>query len=278
MVGLTYLLPVGLVRLLEYARRFRALNLPPCFSLVQRYRLALVESQLELVPSEQIASLKCVVDVGANLGSWCTGVACLTGAERIIAYEPVPDVFNRLCENAKKYPQIRCVQAAVGSSLGRVTVNVETAHELSSVLAMRSDMRCEYGAGQDRSRQVEVPMTTLDEDLKEEDEISLLKVDVQGYEREVFAGARSVLRRTKVLMTEVLFASHYEGDLQFGDLCQLIQSTSHLNLWAVSKPSCSPSGRALWADAVFVQDVSSGSTAYSCRTAGISRVTPRQTQ
>jgi FkbM family methyltransferase len=199
--------------------------------------------------------LECVVDVGANVGIWSVAIARLTGAKQIIAYEPIPNVFERLQENTWQYPQIHCEQSAVGASSGQVTLNVERVHQLSSVLKMRDETRNMHGTSQDMTEQIVVPMTTLDDALSDCDEVSLLKLDVQGYEPEVFAGARTVLKRTRILMTEITYAPYYHGDLQLESYLDLIRSLSSLRLWGISAPGCSPLGRPMSADAIFVQAI-----------------------
>ena len=230
------------------------MNLPPNYAFSRKYRSALDISNLELFPRERLSSLKLVVDVGAHIGKWSTGLALLCNVEKIIAYEPVPESFKRLQENAKDFPQMICVNSAVGSTVGQILMNAEEGRNspLSSVLELREKMRSIHKVEAAQPRQISVPITTLDHDLADYEEISLLKIDVQGYDSEVLAGAGSVLQRTKILLIEVLFVPYYHGDTEFGALFQLITSRSNLKLWGISKPNCSPAGRPLWADAVFV--------------------------
>ncbi len=253
MTSLKYLAPAGLVRLWDYQGRFRALALPAEWSRRRMYRKALEVSQIELLPVEKIASLQRVVDVGANLGEWCIGIALLTKAQEIIAYEPIPEVFKQLRENTQLYSQIRCVQSALGASTGQIEMNVYRRHQMSSILPIQDDVRFIHGMQHDIAVPVRVSVTTLDEDLRSCDEISLLKLDVQGYEPQVLMGARTVLQRTQLLMVEVTYSSYYRGDMQFEDLHQLIRSLSPLKLWGISAPHCAPSGKPMWADAVYVR-------------------------
>jgi FkbM family methyltransferase len=207
------------------------------------------------MPRERLAELKCVVDVGANVGNWSVAIARITGAKQIIAFEPIPNLFERLQQSAREYPQIHCEQLAIGASSGQVTLNVERVHQLSSVLKMRNETRSMHGMSQDDTEQIVVPMNTLDDALSDCDEVSLLKLDVQGYEPEVFAGARTALKRTRILMTEVTYTPYYHGDLQLESYLDLIRSCSNLRLWGISAPGCSPLGRPMSADAIFVQAV-----------------------
>jgi hypothetical protein len=108
--------------------------------------------------------------------------------------------------------------------------------------------------GKKTSEEITVPVTTLDTELEQVKEISLMKWDVQGYEAEVLDGAVDVLQRTKVLFTEITYVPYYQGDIQFSQLHPLITSRTPLRLWGISTPHCSKSGKPLWADAVYVND------------------------
>lgn len=253
MFDLNLLLPHGLDKLLNYRKRFRSLNLPSTYSLFREYRNAIEGSLIEMLPMDARKELKLVIDVGANLGSWCSAIALLTKAKKIIAYEPDPDIFSQLQQNIQRFPNILCKNIALGSSVKKVSFNVERMHQLSSMLTISNEGRNIHGISQDNSKQITVSMTTLDNDLKEYDEISLLKIDVQGYEHEVLLGAKEVINKTKVLMIEVHYHPYYKDSLSFEDLWGLIRSIAPMKMWGISNPHCLPSGRPVWADAVFVQ-------------------------
>ena len=57
-------------------------------------------------------------------------------------------------------------------------------------------MRAVVGSNWTITSEVQVKMTTLDRLLVDLAEISLLKIDVQGYEKAVLAGAKQTLPRT----------------------------------------------------------------------------------
>src|SRR5262245_23133691 len=99
MASLNSLLPEGLHRLIGYRNRFRAIGLSPNRGHSRRYRMALEITGLEMIPRELLTSLKCVVDVGANVGEWSLGMTRLTGVSEVLAFEPNPPVFARLQRN-----------------------------------------------------------------------------------------------------------------------------------------------------------------------------------
>ncbi|SIO55288.1 methyltransferase, FkbM family [Singulisphaera sp. GP187] len=251
MSRINLLLPVGLRRLLDYRNRLRALGISPGLSYSRRYRQALEISCIEIFPRESLTALKRVVDVGANVGEWSLGIACLTNAREIIAFEPNPPVFEQLLRNSIHEKRITCVQKAIGSNIGTIGFNVEASHRMSSILPLKGWAREFHGSG-GRTEEITVPISTLDHELSSYDEISLLKLDVQGYESQVIEGGKDVLKRTKILMTEIVYNSYYENDSCALDLVNLITTASPLRLWGISAPGCSPSGRPLVADAIFV--------------------------
>jgi len=255
MPNLKSLLPVGLVRFLDYRKRLIGLNFPGYFSLDGKYRRGLEVSRIEIFPPQIRNNLRCVVDVGANIGEWSTSIAILSKAQHIIAFEPIPDVFKILQDNAKTFPQIECVNSAVGSQIGEIIINIEeNSSSVSSILTMRDEIRPIFGIARDVPRRVAVPMTTLDHTLAQHSEISLLKIDVQGYEPEVLAGAHSTLKRTRVLMIEIVYAPYYEGDVQFETIHRIVTSLAPLKLYGISAPGYHPvTGQPLWADAIYVQ-------------------------
>lgn len=120
------LIPTGVIRLSDYRRRLIRLGIPPRFAFSRRYRSALDITHLDLLTKKLVASLRVVVDVGANVGEWSVGTALLANPEQIIAFEPNPSVFARLQENVAKFPQIRCVPAAIGAHAGSVELKIET--------------------------------------------------------------------------------------------------------------------------------------------------------
>jgi FkbM family methyltransferase len=253
MPNLQSLLPSGLARLLDSRNRLRKLNLPGRYSLSRDYRRALEISRIEILPPTVRGNLKCVVDVGANIGEWSSSIVMLGNAQQVVAFEPAPEVFQTLRSNVQKFPQIKCINSAVGAHKGEVVLNVEeNSNSLSSVLTMRDEVRPIFGITGQQPRQVTVPVVTLDEALAEQPEISLLKIDVQGYEPEVLAGAPAVLKRTKVLMIEVVYAPYYQNDVQFETLHQTITSVAPLKLYGISEPGYHPeTGQPLWADAIY---------------------------
>jgi FkbM family methyltransferase len=120
------------------------------------------------------------LDVGANIGAYTVLAAGVTKA-RVIAFEPNPRTFSQLRKNLEINQiseQVRTVNAAVGRSPAKL--------RLTDDLGTENYVITGAGAG------IEVPVWPLDEQLGGAIP-KLLKIDVEGFETEAFAGAARLL-------------------------------------------------------------------------------------
>ena len=138
--------------------------------------------------------------------------------------------------------------------VGNIDLNVFKSHQLSSVLDLQDRAYDIHEIKGDSPKIVNVPITTLDDDLADYDDISILKVDVQGYESKFFKGGQQVLNKTRILIIEIFYQPYYDGALAFGDLFNLITSLAPMKLLGISEPHCAPSGIPIWADAIFTRE------------------------
>jgi len=195
--------------------------------------------------------IKTVVDVGANLGHWTNSIYSLLNPNVIICYEPVFDTFELLKKNVKG-KKIDCRRSAVGSFNGSVKINVEKKHQMSSILEIHESTKKLYGM-QSKTKSEEAKIVKLDDDLKDIKEISLLKIDVQGYEKQVLEGARNILKVTNMLIVEILYVSHYKKDYCAIDLMKEITEKYDFNLWVVTPANKDNNNRPIFADAIFIK-------------------------
>ena len=128
------------------------------------------------------------VDAGANVGVY-TILGATAGAS-CVSVEPLPGTHSNLLANIRINglgDSVRTYQVALGATPGIVllTSNLDA---MNHVLA----------AAESASGAIDVPVVMLDELLRNEEPV-LLKVDVEGYETEVFKGAMSTLTSPKLL-------------------------------------------------------------------------------
>ena len=142
-----------------------------------------------------------IVDVGANTGLFSLLAASLQPRGQIHAFEPFPEAARRLNVNlqANGFTNVNLVRAALSRAPGILPLYYNEALRLTQGASLRG--------GAYATSKVDVPVLRLDDYLQQSftDEIDLLKVDVEGAEPDVLAGAEKVISRCHPeIITELL--------------------------------------------------------------------------
>jgi len=194
-----------------------------------------------------------VLDIGANVGQFGQELRRADFAGRIISVEPLSDAATALQRLAAGDRGWTVERAAVGDTVGTLTMNVAANSVSSSALPMLE----RHADAAPQSRYVateEVPATTVDALVDKHGirpETTLLKIDVQGYEEQVLAGAAASLDRFTAVRTEMSLVPLYDGQALFADILTALDSHG-FDLWQLEPGFVEPStGRLLQADGVF---------------------------
>lgn len=146
------------------------------------------------------------IDVGGNIGDY-TAMLLDLGVPKVITFEPVPASANAIERRFGGDARVRLRRQAVGETIDRIRLNVPS-DSATSVLASRGE-----GAGRFTAAPVnviDVPMTTLDAAVKELGvKPEFLKIDVEGFEAEVLAGAEQLLRSQCLKAIQIEFSYHH---------------------------------------------------------------------
>lgn len=249
------LMPHGLVEIVRWQRRFARTGMQSKSSwaaaLDSSMRHALVRSHLEFMPAWQTnATLSCVVDVGLNEGQWLSALLRLVRVSRVEAFEPNYAVIEHARRRLRPW-SVSIHPLALGSRPGMADFYMTEGSDFASLHVPRPELTGYYGSSARVVQTIAVPIQRLDDVLPADVDIDILKIDVQGAEREVLAGAIRTLRRTRILVIEANFLSHYKGDDDVPSLFSLLTSDYRFTFWNMA-PGISQGTRALWADAIFV--------------------------
>ena len=196
-----------------------------------------------------------VLDIGANTGQWAQELRRAGYAGDIISFEPLPRAHAQLKQNAIGDPNwVIAKRIAVGERIAEVEINV-AGNSLSSSLLPMLPM---HVAGAPKSAYVsseKTPMVTLDSLIGSVIPASrsriFCKLDVQGYEAKVLAGATNLLRQTIGLQMEISLAPLYKGQPLFKELLETM-GRSGFEIFGFIPGFVDPaSGRMLQIDGVF---------------------------
>lgn len=132
------------------------------------------------------------VDIGANTGIYSLLACAASPSVRVIAFEPVERVFDRLCRNVQLNEYLhrcRLRHEACSSELGKATFHVPYGDLPTSASLHVSGFRHSLGTVTD------VCVTTVDAACADAGPIDLVKIDVEGFEDRVLSGMPNVLSR-----------------------------------------------------------------------------------
>jgi len=148
-----------------------------------------------------------VVDIGANIGYYVLVEALAVGHKgRVYAIEPSPRSFALLKRNIEVNGFSDVVQAynmAISDRSGKARLYLSERWNLQSMLHPEEFL----SAYHEVDRYVEVVTTTLDGFLGDKKPVDLMRMDVEGYEIEVFDGMVDTLRSGNS-PREILFETH----------------------------------------------------------------------
>ncbi|WP_426271030.1 FkbM family methyltransferase [Dyella kyungheensis] len=206
--------------------------------------------------SQMLATQKVglVIDVGANIGQFARSLRQSGYANKIVSFEPLHAAHAALLRQSKLDQAWMIAPAmAIGDHDGEVTINISENSVSSSLL----DMLDAHAKAAPTSAYVAVqktPVARLDSVLGEylqPGTVSFLKIDTQGYEDRVLAGATELLKHVRGLQLELSFVPLYEGQKLFDELVEKLRMLG-FSIWAIWPGFADPSsGRMLQVDVTF---------------------------
>ena len=155
-----------------------------------------------------------VIDVGANQGQFGQLLRIIGYKGRILSFEPLFSAFDTLRKEAQRDRNWTAVNLALGSKSGTLEINEYESSEFSSALTPTTFADERFGLSRSIRGKHFTPMETLDRYLEQHPERAkriFLKMDTQGYDLNVFAGAMNTMSRIFLLQSEISFQPVYDG-------------------------------------------------------------------
>ena len=193
-----------------------------------------------------------VLDVGANQGQYSQRIRQLGYTGPIVAFEPIKAVYDRLVANFAGDRLLDARNCAVGSSEGMIDLHVSGNTVSSSTLAIL-DRHVEADPASAYVGVESVESVTLDALDLAAGRI-WLKVDVQGAEGSVLAGARRLLGRVRVVQLELSLVELYVGGELIEDTVGRLRSMGLAPAFVKGGFQDPRTGRMLQAEALFVRE------------------------
>jgi FkbM family methyltransferase len=131
------------------------------------------------------------IDIGAHSGGILGEIVRCAPRGRHIAYEPLPHLATEL---ARRFPGVDVRSAALSDETGTATF----VHDHTE--PMRSTLHPHDFTDAEHATTIEVRVERLDDALPADYSPALIKIDVEGSEAKVLAGAVETLRRSRPIV------------------------------------------------------------------------------
>jgi FkbM family methyltransferase len=195
-----------------------------------------------------------VIDVGANTGQYAESLREAGYAGQILSFEPLSAAHAQLIARSAHDPNwVVAERAAVSDRDGEIEINISANSVSSSILPMLST-HLASAPGSHYVGAERVPTVMLDNvqsRLVAAAEHIFLKIDTQGHEMAVLAGARHFTERIQGVQIEMSLVPLYEGQALMMEIIQEL-SARQFELWGLIPGFLDMStGRQLQVDGIF---------------------------
>ncbi len=190
--------------------------------MLRRLGLDLHRAQPQVQDFLAFYGIDCVVDVGANVGQFAASLREYGYRHHILSIEPAGSVFQQLQRNAARDAEWQCLQCGLAAQDGELTLRVS---EESTFSSMREPLKraLDFDVRARTVHEEIVPVTTLDSIVEthcQKFNKLFLKLDVQGFESEVLAGATQSLRRFQGIQVELSIQKLYSEQSTMHEMIQ----------------------------------------------------------
>ncbi|NQV61913.1 MAG: FkbM family methyltransferase [Alphaproteobacteria bacterium] len=161
-----------------------------------------------------------VFDVGANIGSYGEMIRASGYSGKIISFEPLAVPFEELSRKTVCDTHWTGFRCALGSADGEATINIAGNSVSSSVLPMTdTHTRVAPESANIGTETIEIRrLDTVAADILGSKDMPFIKIDVQGFEKDVLEGCGDLMNRIAGIEIELSMVELYEGQLLFREI------------------------------------------------------------
>lgn len=167
-----------------------------------------------------------IIDVGANEGQFGQRMRRMAFGGDIYSFEPVKETYERLVQTAAGDSGWKIYNIALGDRTEQTQINVSESSDLSSILDSNEFGRASF-EGIKSSRKEAIAVHRLDEFIPQVMGVKgrriLLKIDSQGYDAQVFEGAKGLLPSICGLVSELSLIPIYHGMKHYLEMLDIYQ-------------------------------------------------------
>ena len=202
------------------------------------------------------AGINLVFDVGANIGQFGHELRQYGYQGEILSFEPQLAAYQQLGTASATDHQWQVYHYAFGDQPGLTTINLSRKSHSSSLLPMM-ESHLESAPESAYIGKEEIEVRTLNDFWHEhgplyKDRNIMLKIDVQGFEKYVLAGATTFLPHVALIQLEMSLIELYNGEMLYLQMMDYLRSLGFGALLSlIPGHSNAKTGQLLQVDGVF---------------------------
>jgi FkbM family methyltransferase len=223
------------------------------FALLQTGTAAGLEHRQFLKRMNELG-VKTIVDIGANRGQFALCARKVISNAEIFSIEPLSEpakVFRRVFMNDHL---TSLVEVAIGEKEEQRIIHVSQSDDSSSLLPI-SDLQTTLFPNTAEKEKREIQVKTLSDVITRSQlkQPALLKIDVQGYEKDVLAGAAELISAFSFIYVECSFVELYTGQALAHEVIAMLENHGFA-LLGIYNLSYDTHGIAIQGDFLFVNE------------------------
>lgn len=196
---------------------------------------------------------KIIIDAGAANGIISKMFSANFPKLNIYSFEPIHKAYSELELNLAEYKNIILFNKALGASPGNSVIHILDRITSSSLLEPSEKIDNPYFAKSLKERETEnIVISTLDIEIPSDKNVSILKLDVQGFELEILKGGINTLKRTDMVVLEMQNHQYYKNAPMYFELDNFLHE-QNFSCWDLI-PSIRESNKLMEWDAIFVSE------------------------
>lgn len=194
-----------------------------------------------------------ILDVGANIGGYAMELRELGFKGKIISFEPLSATYGILKKNAANDNNWDTVNIALGSNDEETFINVAGNVNSSSLLNMLPDHlnSAPQSSYVGKEKIIVCKLDTVLKDYQSNGDVMLLKIDTQGFEKQVLDGAVNSLSGITGIQLEMSLLPLYSGSILYLEMIEFLKNKG-FKLYSLENGFSNPdTGQLLQVDGIF---------------------------
>lgn len=204
---------------------------------------------------KQTASIRTVIDIGANNGDFAEFLANYFKADRTYVFEPLPTYRADLDLKRSSIHNLKIFNVALSDKAGEETFFENSYGPASSFLRVSGQSKAEFPQTSGETA-TQVKVARLDDLLVDEtlDTDIFIKIDVQGFEDKVIRGGTHIFSKAKYVLIEMSFVPMYVGQPLFNPVHAQLAELGY-EFAGIKNQIYAASGQPMFAHCLYIKHV-----------------------